>query len=223
MQEDSAAGKKLASDNEVSLQGEHGYVEFLIEKTFFKKFRWYLRGLLTSIGIIFAVLAFYGYSKLSDFDTLLDSARTTRDQMHDVYSEYLRLDSLNSLRQVNARYYHTYLIGDRGSFSETAQERFNYNGFGFSDASVDSALHKYLYDDFKIRDNEAQKFVAEKLKTGSNRIVVGVIHNSLPDSILVRVKSIFREVYLDAYIEYFEDPELPPHGFVYQVGYPRAD
>jgi hypothetical protein len=201
------------------LGGEYGYIDYLIDRKFYKRFWRMLVGLLSVVSVFFAILAFIGISKYSDLSQTLKEAQTANERLQAVYSNYLREDSLNAIRRQNSKYYVYCRTDGENPIRESIGKSFENAGFAFADASIESALSRYLYAKGRYYSNDAMDWADKQHIADSDHVAIGVLYWEVPAPMLARIDSMLKDVYPSATIRHFEDPKMPRQGLLY---YPRG-
>ncbi len=198
-----------------SLASEYSYLDYVIEAKFYKRFWGFITKLTWIIGVVFAVLAFFGFRTYIQLNSKLNQAKEANERIQEVYRGYLKEDSLKTIRSQNSKYYAYLLQNDERPVRESIQRKFQYYGFGFADASIEDQLSVYLYDHFF--DNPATKWLEKTHEADSSIVAIGIVWRDLPDGMIARVDSIFRDVYPDSKVNFIRDIRLPKQGFLYVI------
>ena len=201
---------------EESLGAEYSYLDFLIEKKFYKRFSLWLKLLLSVFTVIFTASAYFGVSTYLDLREKLQEAEQANSKIQAVYTSYLQQDSVKALREENSRYYCYYLETGKPAMREAIGNRMREAGFAIADAGIEDAVSSFLNIDSNWVGNAAAQFVT-KSKGASQQHYIGVLYNGVSEPIRNRVDSILRDVYPSAIIQFFEDPHMPGRGFFYSI------
>lgn len=199
------------------LAAEYSYLDYLIEKRFYKKYWRTLNLTLGGFAVLFTVLAVLGIRECSDLRSMRQDAEEASAKIQTVYRGHVQQDSLRMLRLENSQCYAYYLTGERPGMRESIGKRFEYYGFGFAGYKIEDSLNWYLYDGGHWYGNAAHRYIVAKSKANKDNTSVGIVDNGLSDAMRNRVDSVFREIYPDAEIEHFEDSLLPKSGFLYFI------
>lgn len=198
------------------LSSDCSYLDYLIQKKFYKPFWRILRIPIAIAGGIIAVLAFFGIPSYFDLLRFAGEAETANRKIQTVYKEYIHQDSLNLIREENSKYY-AFHVGHSSKYRGTIIESFRDQGFRFRNVEVEDGLNQYLYEDKLARNNKAYNFIIQNKPKEKENNVIGVIYNDVPEYMINRVDSIFRDFYGEAEIEYFVDKRLPENGLLYYI------
>lgn len=218
MQEDDKHKSPRGSKTSLAeIDSEYSYLDYLIEKKFYKRYWKILRITLGVLSAFLVILAFFGISRYQDLTTLLREAEIANVKLQTVYQEHLVQDSLKGIRQENSKYYAYHLQHNGPFIRESISKMFQYYGFGFPNHKIEDSLSWYLYERSYWYNNAAYHYIKEKEKQRSNLTCIGVVYNGMPDDMISRIDSIFKKIYPDTEIEYFHDANLPESGFLYYI------
>jgi hypothetical protein len=203
--------------NDVTLESDLSYVDWVIEKKFYKKFWRTLWITFSGIGILFVVLAWFGISEYRDLVQAVAEVEDTRARIQITYEDYTRRDSLQAIYDENSPYYCYFLSHDDRFMREAIQLEFVKNGFGLPGVDLEARVSDWVYSDHGWRSNAAAGFLQDKANVTDSGTEIAILHNGLPDHIIARVDSLFLALYAGATIEHFNDERLPAPGFVYYI------
>lgn len=196
--------------------GDYSYIDFVIEKKFYKRFNRILRYFIAAIAVIFGVIAFLGIKEYRDLSKLATEADIVKEKIQTVYNEYARQDSLALIKKENSQFY-AYHVNDRGGLFDAIIEAFREQGFKFSDATVEDGITKFVHDKEYAPFNPATIFVDNKDSQEVDIKYIGVIYNDVPEKMRMRADSLFKDFYRGARVEYFEEKKLPRGGLLYFI------
>ncbi len=200
--------------------GEYGYLEYLIEKKFHRRFKGYWIVLLS-------VLSIFGLLSINTFVDLkaeLGAAERANERIQAAYQDLLLRDSLDIVRSENAEYWLNYSPygPDNHNWRPAINQRFEDLGFGYSSSGVEDSVNWYLYDIEGLTSTNAYRHILRAADSSSNRIIA-LAYNGVPRFIFSRIESVFRDVYGDS-LEFFyaSDTLLPEKVIMYYISTPQT-
>lgn len=212
------AHKKDSGDIE-KLAAEYSYLDYLIEKKFYKKYWGHLRATVVVIGLVLTVIAIWGITTVSELSERLERLRDTDTKIQATYSDLLKRDSLQTYIDENSNYYAIYLAADWNLGRNAANELLGENGFSFASPEFEDSL-TWLLDLGKTKfwfNNDAYRFVRDTAGTDLSLRRIGVVYHNVPSHIRGRLDSLYRVIYAEPVIGFFEDTRLPGSGFVFYI------
>jgi len=211
---------KHTSEKMTQWESEYSYIDYAMDHKFFKRFWWTLTAAIVVAAPLLAIFAYLSGSTYMEAQKVVNQTQAAYDRFEEAYDYFRSEDSLQAIRNENSRYYYYSIrFNEEKIIVHAMNSLFEEQGFGSRSVDVDSALNRYLYIEYGEFKSPARQWVVEHAKDSTNMVLIGVVHNGMPQSMLSRIDTLFKIVYTDPDIEYIQETRLPLGGFIYCVGY----
>lgn len=201
---------KIKSLDELS--SEYSYLDYIIDKKFYRRFWKILATILTIFGLILAGLTFLGISTYVDLMKYYNHVENVKERIDPLYNEYVIKDKI---KEENSKYY-AFHVAHNNKYRGAIIGAFRDYGFKFKDSIVEDGLNEFIYNNPQADSNAARLFVIAKSEDEKEKYI-GILYNGISYEMRIRMDSIFAEIYGAANVKYFKSEKIPPMGILYYI------